>query len=131
MRRDVPALSFFGLSAGTQDADSPGLGSGLGPQAVCTWLDCHPQKVLEALPLKSHFSFKNSLCVCIQIRKESKLWGGSFASELLALKDFGARVANPPVQHRGWGGSAGPGSRATLPFSCLGEARPAGGCPPP
>lgn len=35
------------------------------PRALCTWLYCHPQKVLEIFPLKSHFPFKN-LCFCIQ-----------------------------------------------------------------
>ena len=123
-------LAFFGLSASTQDAQSPCLGSGVGPQAVCTWLCCHPQKVLETLFFLSHvFLLKNCVCFCIQIKRKGSRGVGLL--HLLALKDFGSRVAHPPVQHRGWGGSAGPGSRATVPFSCLGEARPAGGCPPP
>lgn len=89
--------------------------------------------VIPRKPLESHFfqvaSFhcKNSW-FCIQNQKENKLWKEEAAAGVASTE--GGDLSVHPAQHRGWEGSTGPGSRARVPFSCLGEA-PAGECSPP
>lgn len=90
MWHDGPPLcssSFFGLSAGTRDMESLCLGSGVGPQAclhLALWPP--PESFGNSFPLNSHFPLKNFFVFLHPNQKERKLWGGSFASELLALE---------------------------------------------
>lgn len=95
-----------------------GLSTKPGPQGLAPGSAVTPRKSLEmrSFLLKSYVFLLKILCVFVsQTKRKNKLWGRGCRRGGVWLL---------PVQHRDWEGSGAPGSRAMVPFSCLGEARP-------